>query len=318
MRKIGLLIPLLILCISSPACSQSPSPEDLQKIAALQTDLKQVRTKIAATIDKNASLAGGLVKALVETRLEILKTTEALVEQRIHALESGAKITVSVAGTEPDEKLANQLREEIDSQLPELNAAKQEAAKYSGGLVGAMKEATVATQEQSIAMLRQRYLAAKYGLPIGLSATATNPESEQGTLSMQSSATSYADREVPDEVRSDIVSVKLLSKRFAEQDYQKFIWLDIEFTANGLDKAARAIKGVLKLQDLFGEAHMKINWTIDKPIEPGQAVIEKGTGFKYNQFSDSHQWVRATDLQNMTASFLVRSILYQDGSRRDF
>ena len=112
--------------------------------------------------------------------------------------------------------------------------------------------------------------------------------------------------------------MKLLSKRFAEQNYQEFIWFDIEFTANGLDKPARAIKGILNLQDLFGEPKMRFNWTIDEPIKQGETIVERGTGFKYNQFIDSHQWVRATDLENMTASFAVKSILYQDGSRRDF
>ena len=142
--------------------------------------------------------------------------------------------------------------------------------------------------------------------------------SEQGALSPQSSTTSATESKVPDEVSSEIVSVRLLRKRFAEQEYQEFIWFDIEFTAGGLDKPARAIKGVLNFQDLFGEPRMKMNWTIDAPVEPGQTVTEKGTGFKYNQFIDSHQWVRATDPQNMTASFAVTSILYQDGSRRDF
>ncbi len=306
MKIIRLFIPLLALCIVSPACSQNPSPEDILKITALQTELEQVRSEVASAEDKNAVLTYGLVKALVEARLEILKTTEALIQQRIHALESGAKITIGVAGTEPSEDLAKQLREEIDSQLAELDAARQEAAKYSG-LIGAMKHATVATQEQSVAMLRQRHLAAKYGLPMVVPATAANFAPEQGVSTVKPSTSSSADREVSDKISSEIVSVKLIGKRFSQQDFQDFIWFDIEFIAKGLDKPARAIKGVLKLQDLFGDPRMRINWTIDQPANPGQAVVEKETGFKYNQFIDSHQWVRATDLQNMTASFVVTS-----------
>lgn len=313
-----LLILLLVLCIASPACSQSPSPEDVQKIAALKAELEAVYLEIAATEDKSSSFSDGLVKALIEVRLEILRTTEALIHQRIHALESGAKITIGLAGTEPNEDLADQLRQEIESQLAELNGARQEAAKYSGGLVAAMKHATIATQEQSVAMLQQRYFVAKYGLPMILPAVTTRPASEQGAQSVRSSTTSSRGREALDDVSSEILSVKLLSKRFAEQDFQEFIWLDIEFTADGLDKPARAIKGVLRLQDLFGEPKMSIKWTIDEPIDPGKAIAEKGTGFKYNQFIDSHQWVRATALQNMTASFTVNSILYEDGTRRDF
>jgi hypothetical protein len=83
------------------------------------------------------------------------------------------------------------------------------------------------------------------------------------------------------------------------------------------DKPARAIKGVLHLQDLFGESKMKLNWSIDKQLEPGAIITEKGTGFKFNQFMSEHQWVRATDVDNMTVRFTVQSILYIDGTRKD-
>jgi hypothetical protein len=62
---------------------------------------------------------------------------------------------------------------------------------------------------------------------------------------------------------------------------------------------------------------MRVGWTIDDPIGPGDKDVEKGTGFEYNQFKDSHQWVRSTDLADMTASFTVASILYEDGTRLD-
>ena len=318
MKSLRPFILLLALCIVSPACAQGPSPEDVQRIAALKTELEEVRNEVAEAEKKNASLTGGLVKALVEARLEILKTTEALIQQRIHALEAGAKISVEVSGTKPNEELATRLAQEIETQLKQLTEARAEADKYTGGLVAAMKQATVATQEQTVAMLRQRYLAAKYGLPIVVVSATTGEAPEHGIPFASSSTPPSTSVDVPADVSADILSVKLLRKRFAEQDYQDFIWFDIEFTAKGLDKPARAIRGVLKLQDLFGEPHMMLNWTIDEPIKPGQTLVEKGSGFKYNQFIDAHQWVRATDLQNMTASFIVKSILYQDGSRRDF
>jgi len=309
---------LLALFILSPACRRGPSPEDVQRIAALKTELEAVRTEVTEAEKKNASLTGGLVKALVEARLEILKTTEALIQQRIHALEAGAKISVEVPGTVPNEELAARLAQEIETQLVELSKARAEADKYSGGLVAAMKQATVATQEQTLAMLRQRYLAAKYGLSTIALPAAAGGASEQEMPSPSPSIPPPTSVAVPAEVSAEILSVKLLKKRYAEQDYQDFIWFDIEFTARGLDKPARAINGVLNLQDLFGEPRMRINWTIDEPIKPGETVVERGTGFEYNQFLGSHQWVRATKLQNMTASFVVKSILYQDGTRRDF
>jgi len=319
MRYSGLLIPLFLLSLALVTYeAQAQSPEIVRKIEALKSELEQLRSEVVEAEEKNASLAGGLVKALVETRIEIIKTTASLIQQRIHALESGAKITLEVSGTQPDEELAQRLKLEIETQLAELKNAREEAAKYSGGLVAAMKQATVATQEQTLAMLRQRYLSAKYGLPVILPPATGGIGSEQGVLGIPSSRTSPVSPDVPADVNTEVISVKLLSKRFAEQNYQEFIWFDIEFTANVLDKPARAIKGILNLQDLFGEPKMRLNWTIDEPIKPGETIVERGTGFEYNQFIDSHQWVQATDLENMTASFVVKSILYQDGSRRDF
>ena len=51
-------------------------------------------------------LSGGLIKSLVMARLEILKTNKALIQQRINAIESGAKVEVVTNQTSPDLKLA--------------------------------------------------------------------------------------------------------------------------------------------------------------------------------------------------------------------
>lgn len=311
MRR-GVLIPIgLVIVLLGQACRLNPSPEDQAKIDALQAELKAVRAEVSAAEQKNAGLAGGLVKALVEVRLEVLKTTEALVQQRIQALESGARITATVPGSQVDLKLAESLEAEIKKQEDELKAAQADAAQYSGGLVGAMKDATVATREQSLAMLKQRYLAAKYALPTAPSLGAGKPAVSSNDVKPAPGAGSA-------DIAKSIVTVRILRKRYAEQDYQNYIWFDLEFTAAGLDKPARAVKGVLHLQDLFGEPKMNLNWSIDEPLAPSATVAEKGTGFKFNQFMSEHQWVRATELSNMTASFTVHSILYSDGSRRDF
>src|SRR5262249_42783019 len=123
----------------APRPIMTPSPEDQAKIESLQGELKAVKAEVASAEQKNAGLAGGLVKALVEVRLEVIKTTEALIQQRIQALASGAKVSVTVSGTQADEKLAQSLEVGIKKQEGELKAAQTDAAQYSGGLVGAMK-----------------------------------------------------------------------------------------------------------------------------------------------------------------------------------
>jgi len=304
------LIPLWLLAAS--ACTAQPTEEELAAIAQMRSDLGALQSEIRSAEEKNAKYAGGLVKALIELRLETLKNTEALMKERILALESGARIEITVPGTEPDPDLAKQLAEEVEEQERKLEMARQEAARYSGGLVAAMKSSTVATSEQTLAMLNQRRLAAKYGLHIATVQTPADSGSSSTVLPSRNS-TGVAESDAG----SQIVEVRLLRKQFTKQKYQEYIFFDLEFTASGLDKPARAIKGVLHLQDLFGEAKMNIGWTIEEPVQPLQTVVEKGTGFEYNQFKDAHQWVRSTELEDMTASMTVRSILYQDGTRVD-
>lgn len=64
----------------------------------------------------------------------------------------------------PDEAAADSVKSEIDALNAQISQAKAEANQYSGGLVLAMKLAAIATQEQTMAMLQQRYLSARYGL----------------------------------------------------------------------------------------------------------------------------------------------------------
>ena len=299
---------------SNASAQEKQAEQNGATLGQLRAEVADVDNEISNAEKKEASLSDGLIKSLVEARLEILKLTRDMVRQRILALESGATVTVEAAGTKPDPALAATLEGEIASQSAELESARKDAAAYDGGLIGAMKVATVATKEQTMAMLQQRYLAAKYGLV--LVGVANGGEKGAELQSVDAGKVPKAGNVTTDP--TTVVEVKLLSKRFAEHDYQEYLWFDIEFSATGLSKPARAIKGVLNFQDLFGDPQLRISWTIEEPLKPGGSVMEKGTGFEYNQFVDSHQWVKNTALSNMTASFTVKSILYQDGSRQDF
>jgi hypothetical protein len=313
--KVHAFAAFVMMCILA-ACSRGPSAEDKARIDALQAELKTLRSEIAAAQQASAS-QGGLLKALADVRVEHLRTTETLIQQRIHALESGAKVTVAVSASSADPKLAESLAQEITERQKELEKARLEAAS-SGGLIGVMKQMTVATQEQTLAMLESRRLAAKYGLPTIVPPSSPVPL-EAGTSSRaEAPRRQQAARNAEEKLRSEILSVKLLRKQFSKSDYRDFVAFDIQYSATGLDKPARAIKGVLNLKDLFGESKMRLNWTIDEPIAPGKQLIERGSGFEFNQFKSEHQWVRSMELENMTATFDVQSILYTDGTRRDF
>jgi hypothetical protein len=310
---------ILILSISYVlilgACSGGLSPGQQAQIQALRVELDATKKEVAAAEARDAQYVGGLVKAFTTLRVEILKTNEALLQQRILAIESGAKISIQTNATSPDTERAKNLETELAKQEQKLSEALSNA-NASGGLVGAMAHVSAATEANSLALLRQQYLIAKYGLAT-LSLSTSNDE--VSSLNTQASRNPIVqdDGSVGEQMKFQIISPTLLRKQYAELDYHDSIWFDIKFDAIGLDKPARAIKGSIILTDLFGEQKFAIRWTIETPMAPGDTFTEKGSGFEFNQFKDDHQWVRTTDIKNMKIKFRVDSILYEDGTTRE-
>ncbi len=146
-------------------CGQKElTSEQKQEVSSLKSDLSQTEKEIAEATEQQSQFTGGLIRNLTTARLEVLGTNKALLEQRINAIESGAKIDLAISGIKPNPEAAAALKTEIDKLAVQISDAKKEANQYSGGLIQALKLSTVATQEQTMAMLQQRYLSALYGL----------------------------------------------------------------------------------------------------------------------------------------------------------
>lgn len=302
-----------IVVLGLGACKQGLTPEEQAQVKVLQGELQNIRDEIAKASNKQA---GGLLKAYADLRLEVLKTSEALVFQRIQAIEGGAKVTVEVPSIAPDPARAAELEKELAQQEEKVKLANDKASG-AGGLIAAMARVAAYTEENSLALLRQQHLSAKYGLAIpkfgAISTDAAALTASTGTAGGKADSPA-----AKDSLQSQILEVKILKKRFEDGDYKDAIWIDLEINPTGLDKPARAIKGILVLTDLFGEAKFKANWTLDQGIQPGKPFKELGSGFDYNRFKDEHNWVRGTALENMKAKYLVTAILYEDGETREF
>jgi len=310
-----MLCGLFVCCLLS-GCTQSLSAEEKAQVLALRTELEATQQEVTAADVQNAQYSGGLVKALIALRLEVLKTNKALIQQRIHAIESGAKVTVETVATKANPDRAKQLEDELTRQEVKVAEAEAKASLYSGGLVAAMAVMGAATERNSLAMLRQQYLVAKHGLasPQQGAPSPSVPTHAANAPPPATAAAGSADQEL----RKQILQPTLLRKQYANQDYQDYVLFDIAFDSKGLDRPARAIKGTLIFTDLFGEQKFALRWTIDKPVAPGTVYTETGSGFEYNKFTDAHQWVRSTEKDNMKVKFRVDSILYQDGTSRSF
>ena len=159
---------MALLLISLSGCSSNEV--DKQQAASIKTEIANLDAEIAAAEKANEEYSGGLVKALITSRIETLKQTRAMLQQRDKAWTFGTRMNYTVDGKSfvlPDE--VKQVLPEIERELADNKAKIEEQEKtvsfYSGGLVQALSISTLETMKQTQAMLEQRRLAVKYELP---------------------------------------------------------------------------------------------------------------------------------------------------------
>jgi hypothetical protein len=178
---------LAILALFGQACTAELSPEQKEQVAHLKQDLERIHKDIERAKQDDAAYIGGLIKTLIAVRLEVLRTNEALVEQRIHTLEGRARSQLVVNVSQPDAAKTAELAKDIEAQKAKVAEARVEADRYSGGLIQAMAEASVATARNTLTMLEQQYFIARYGLAIPTLSTAG--ASGEGTTSVKQETT---------------------------------------------------------------------------------------------------------------------------------
>lgn len=139
--------------------------------SGLEKDIQALSLQIDEAQKENAQYSGGLVKTLIILRLQILKNTKAMLEQKKYALKHGIPVKYTYKGEiyhpiSADQTIIQGIESDIRDQRTELSKAEAENAKYSGGLVKAMILSQIATIKNTIAMLEQRKLTIKYGIPL--------------------------------------------------------------------------------------------------------------------------------------------------------
>jgi hypothetical protein len=180
------------------------SPVDPVAAASLKAEITSVRSQIAASESESARYSGGLVKALIESRVQTLKQTLVMLEQRDKAWTFGLRLSYTIDGK------AFALPPEVKDQLPQvenelreltikIDAQTREVSRYSGGLVHALSLSTLETMKQTEAMLNQRRLAIRYELPQYLAfqgAQAASTESTNVPSALSSSGSPAEDWEI--------------------------------------------------------------------------------------------------------------------------
>lgn len=156
----------LLLLVAAGGCS-ALAQEDK---ATLVRDIKALDVEIVSAQAESAKYASGLVKVLIDSRVATMQQTRAMLDQRDKASAFGIGVRYTVNGqtfAAPADAAAqlSAVEREISAANDKIQAQRGEVAKYSGGLVLAMALSTLATMEQSVAMLDQRRMALKYALP---------------------------------------------------------------------------------------------------------------------------------------------------------
>lgn len=163
-RSVLLLLALVLMTASS--CTGVNN----ERVTSLQAELDSVETQIASAEKENDKYTGGLVKALINSQIETLKQTRAMLQQRRDSWLYGVNLSFTVEGKQfvmPAEAkaLLPNIEHEIAENKEKIKEQELVVSQYSGGLVHALSVSTLETMRQTQAMLEQRRLAIKYELP---------------------------------------------------------------------------------------------------------------------------------------------------------
>jgi len=147
------------------SCGNIPSAEELDAdIAALTKQLESAKTEAD-------QYSGGLVKALIDVRKEILTNTKLMLEQKRTGIKRFIPLSYTINGEKyvpPPKKdeLLNGIQEELEHLKGKAKDIQNESDKYIGGLIKALRETELATIKNSIVVLEQKILFLKHDIPL--------------------------------------------------------------------------------------------------------------------------------------------------------
>jgi uncharacterized small protein (DUF1192 family) len=149
----------------------------------LDADIATVKAEIATTNAAASRYSGGLLLVQIQLRSEILKNTETMLEQKRVSFLRGISLSYQDAApriAKPADDAAAGV--ELAKARAEAEAAQQEAARYSGGLIQVIALVRAETARTTAAAIEQRMALAKNGIPLAaVGSTALAAQMPPGT-----------------------------------------------------------------------------------------------------------------------------------------
>jgi hypothetical protein len=203
--KVAYLFCIALLSLLVISCSKEPTAEDLKLLADLRKDLKSTKVEIEKSTMAPGDISDTL-NQLIKIKVETLKINAALLDQRINAIESGATFKTILYQRAEEPWQAKKLADEIASLKSEISSSTVGLTKDNTALHNLIA-VTEARRNQTLALLEQRYLVAKYGLFIHASVTDTKFGSEVGKMISVTELGACMISNNPEEIYSCIVEL---------------------------------------------------------------------------------------------------------------
>lgn len=168
MLKVSVFI-LAVVAVGLAAALGIVVHEPAVSTVEIDRDRVSVTAELSSATSEADKYEGGLVKALLSARVETLRHTLAMLDQKRTSLirRIALDYTIDSKAISPaSDEVLNGILDELRAAEARIMTDKKDAEKYSGGLVHGLKLATIATEELSAAQLRMRFYTAKYGLAL--------------------------------------------------------------------------------------------------------------------------------------------------------
>lgn len=166
---------MVCILVFLQGCGKPPSTKEIDN------DIKILNAQLEEAKKESSQYAGGLIKILIDSRIQILSNSKAMLEQKRTGLNRFIKIKYTVDGKiykkSPDfEKEIESINKEIEEINEKIEETQSESDRYAGGLIKAMLESNIATMKNTLAFLEQKKLSLKYEIPIYLAPSFTERE----------------------------------------------------------------------------------------------------------------------------------------------
>lgn len=121
-------------------------------------------------------------------------------------------------------------------------------------------------------------------------------------------------QELANAVTLNVYNKNVIYKDTSAWRFNDFVELKMN-CKNNTDKDIIAVKGVIKISDLFDNPILDITLLYDKGTIPAKGEVDiKDIGLEVNQFMDSNIKVRDTEFSKLKFTFETDSVAFSDGT----